>query len=243
MNKRVANRIIVVCSDEARNGKTLTARLFTESLLMNGSDPFVFDCDEPRGRIGKFYPDRSSHVDVEKTSGQMRMFDTVLAEPSRDYIVDLPAHGLDPFFTVIDNLDFINAAHDAGTELVIAFVLDQTATSVMTARDLRGAFSTESFYLIRNAWNASPLTTRQAREVYEEIEPDAVFRLPLVDREAMAVAEEAPFSFARFSEGKYPGMSPIIRLRLRSFLSEVMSQFSSEDLKLDLGSLKQMGLI
>jgi hypothetical protein len=143
----------------------------------------------------------------------------------------------------VDDLDFINAAHDAGTEMVIAFVLDQTASSVMTARDLRGAFSTESFCLVRNAWNGNPLTTRQAIEVYEEIEPDAVFHIPLVDREAIAIAEEPPFSFLGFSEGQYGGLTPMVRLRLRSFLSDVMGQFQSRELSLDLGSLKEMGLI
>jgi hypothetical protein len=232
-----------VCSDEARNGKTLTARLLTDNLLMTGRNPHVFDCDEPRGRINRFYPDRSTHLDIEKTSGQIRMFDTILAEPARDYVIDLPSHGLDSFFTVVDDLDFINAAHDAGTELVIAFLLDQTATSVMTARDLRGAFSTESFCLVRNAWNGNPLITRQAREVYEEIEPDAVFHIPLVDREAIAIAEEPPFSFLGFSEGQYGGLTPMVRLRLRSFLTDVMGQFQSRELSLDLGSLKEMGLI
>ena len=243
VSQRAGTRITVVCSDEARNGKTLTARLLADNLLMTGRDPFVFDCDDPRGRITRFYPERSRLLDIAKTSGQIRMFDAILAEPARDYIIDLPAHGLDPFFTVVDDLDFINAAHDAGTELVISYVLDQTPTSVMTARDLRGAFSTESFYLIRNAWNANPLTKRQVREVYEEIEPDAVFHLPLVDREAMSIAEEAPFSFFAFAEGRYGGLTPMVRLRLRSFLSEVMEQFQSKELSLDLGTLKQMGLI
>lgn len=243
MSDRAGTRITVVCSDEARNGKTLTARLLTDNLLMTGRNPHVFDCDEPRGRINRFYPDRSTHLHIEKTSGQIRMFDTILAEPDRDYVIDLPSHGLDSFFTVVDDLDFINAAHDAGTEMVIAFLLDQTATSVMTARDLRGAFSTESFCLVRNAWNGNPLITRQAREVYEEIEPDAVFHIPLVDREAIAIAEEPPFSFLGFSEGQYGGLTPMVRLRLRSFLTDVMGQFQSRELSLDLGSLKEMGLI
>lgn len=243
MSEPTGNRMIVVCSDEARNGKTLTARLLMDHLLMTGHDPHVFDCDDPRGRINRFYPDRSTLIGVEKTSGQIRLFDKILAEPNRDYIIDLPSHDLVTFFTVIDDLDFINAAHNAHIELVIAFVLDQTATSVMTARDLRGAYATETFYLIRNAWNGNPLVTRQAREVYEEIEPDTVFSLPLLDREAMAAAEEPPFSFIEFQEGIYTSLPPSLRLRLRSFLSEVFGQFQRRELSLDLGSLKKLGLI
>lgn len=243
MSDRAGTRITVVCSDESRNGKTLTARLLTDHLLLTGRDPHVFDCDEPRGHINRFFPSRSTLIDIERTSGQIRLFDTILETPGRDYIVDLPAHGLDPFFTVVDDLDFINAAHNAGLEMVIAFVLDKSLTSLMTARDLHGAFSTELFYLIRNAYIGSPLTTRQAREVFEEIEPDGEFLLPLVDRDALAVAEEPPFSFSRFLSEGYVGMDPMTRLRLRSFLSDVMAQFQSRDLTLDLGSLKQMGLI
>lgn len=243
MSDRAGTRITVVCSDESRNGKTLTARLITDHLLLTGRDPHVFDCDEPRGHINRFFPSRSTLIDIERTSGQIRLFDTILETPGRDYIVDLPAHGLDPFFTVVDDLDFINAAHNVGLEMVIAFVLDKSLTSLMTARDLHGAFSTELFYLIRNAYIGSPLTTRQAREVFEEIEPDGEFLLPLVDRNALAVAEEPPFSFSRFLSEVYVGMDPMTRLRLRSFLSDVMAQFQSRDLTLDLGSLKQLGLI
>ena len=94
-----------------------------------------------------------------------------------------------------------------------------------------------------NAWNGNPLVTRQGREVYEEIEPDTVFSLPLLDREAMAAAEEPPFSFVEFLEGRYTHVPPALRLRLRSFLSEVFGQFQRRDLSLDLGSLKKMGLI
>jgi len=243
VSERAGSRVFVVCSDEARNGKTLVARLLMDHLLMTGHTPQVFDCDEPRGRIRRFYPDVSTPIDIEKTSGQIRLFDTILAEPDRDYVIDLPSHGLDTFFTVVEDLDFINAAHEVRVELVIAYILDQTAESVMIARDLRGAYSAETFYLFRNAWNGNPLVHRQAREVYEEIEPDTVFTLPLLDREAMTAAEEPPFSFVEFLDGRYTALQPALRLRLRSFLSEVFGQFQRRELSLDLGSLKKMGLI
>lgn len=233
----------VVCSDESRNGKTLMARLLTDHLLLTGRDPHVFDCDEPRGHINRFFPSRSTLIDIRRTAGQIRLFDAVLADPRRDYVVDLPATGFDTFFTVVDDLDFLNAAHDAGLELVIAFVLDKSLTSLMTARDLHGAYSTETFYLVRNAYVGNPLATRQAREVFEEIEPDAELFIPMLDREALAVAEEPPFSFSRFATEGYAALTPMVRLRLRSFLSDVMGQFQSRDLAIDLGSLKEMGLI
>ncbi len=243
MSEQAGSRVIVVCSDEARNGKTLVSRLLIDHMLMTGHDPYVFDCDEPRGRIRRFYPDDSTLIDIEKTSGQIRLFDTILAQPGRDYLIDLPSHGLDTFFTVVEDLDFINAAHEVRVELVIAYVLDQTPESVMIARDLRGAYSAETFYLFRNAWNGNPLVSRQAREVYEEIEPDTVFNLPLLDREAMTAAEEPPFSFVDFLNGNSSRLPPAARLRLRSFLSEVFGQFQRRELSLDLGSLKKMGLI
>ncbi len=76
MSEQAGSRVIVVCSDEARNGKTLVSRLLADHLLMTGHNPFVFDCDEPRGRIRRFYPDDSTLIDIEKTSGQITLFDT-----------------------------------------------------------------------------------------------------------------------------------------------------------------------
>ena len=98
MNKRVASRITVVCSDEARNGKTLLARLITDHMLLTGREPHVFDCDAPRGDIVRYFPEITTLIDIEHTRGQIKLFDTVLADPWRNYIIDLPAHGLDPFF-------------------------------------------------------------------------------------------------------------------------------------------------
>ena len=106
----------VVCSDESRNGKTLTARLLTDHLLLTGRDPHVFDCDDPRGHINRFFPARSTLIDIVRTPGQIRLFDTVLANPGRDYVVDLPANALDGFFTVVDDLDFINELHRCGVK-------------------------------------------------------------------------------------------------------------------------------
>ena len=99
------------------------------------------------------------------------------------------------------------------------------------------------FYLVRNGFIGNPVVTRQARDVFEEIEPDAELFIPQIDREALSVAEEPPFSFSRFLSEGYVSLTPMVRLRLRAFLSDVFAQFQSRDLALDLGTLKQMGLI
>jgi hypothetical protein len=236
-------RITVVCSDEARNGKTLTARLMSDHMLLTGRDPHIFDCDHPGGRIRHFFPERTTHIDIERTDGQMRMFDAMLADPSRDYVVDLQKSGFEPFFTVLEDLDFINAAHDQGLELAVAFLLDRKMTSLVTARDLHGAFPDVHFSLIHNAWSCNLLTTPQSRDIYEEIEPDVEFTLPVLDPEAMAVADEPPFSFSRCVTENYAGLVPRVRLRLRAFLNDVFGQFRTRDLRLDLVTLREQGLI
>ena len=59
----------------------------------------------------------------------------------------------------------------------------------------------------------------------------------------MLIAEDPPFSFIEFQDGRYTTLQPAMRLRLRAFLSEVFGQFQRREMSLDLGSLKKMGLI
>ena len=68
--------------DRTRCGKTLTARLYGDFLLLTGRDPQVFDTAAPPGGIIDFYPERTRLVDFSRTTGQVALFDTILASPT-----------------------------------------------------------------------------------------------------------------------------------------------------------------
>ena len=83
--------IAIVCSDRHRNGKTLLARLLVDHLLMEERDPYCLDLSYPEGTLRSFFPGRTALVDFEHVPGQMKVFDTILAGPGRDYVIDVPA--------------------------------------------------------------------------------------------------------------------------------------------------------
>ena len=93
--------IYIVASDASRNGKTLLARLVVDYLLLDGKDPFIFDTDAPDGPLRQFFPGRTALADFEKMPGRMKLFDTILTSPGRDYVIDLPQRHMQPFFKAV----------------------------------------------------------------------------------------------------------------------------------------------
>jgi hypothetical protein len=82
-------KVIVVCSDRTRTGKSLLARLFVDYLLLAWRDPFLFDTAAAPGDAVRFFPERAMLVDLSRTSGQMALFDTILNSAPRDIVIDL----------------------------------------------------------------------------------------------------------------------------------------------------------
>ena len=130
-------KLLIVCSDRTRCGKTLTARLYGDFLLLTGRDPQVFDTAPPPGGIIDFYPERTRMVDFSRTPGQVALFDTILASPHRDSIVDLATLHLQHFFNVITEIDFLAEADRVGMLVCILFVTDRSASSLRVARDIK----------------------------------------------------------------------------------------------------------
>ena len=97
--------IAIVCSDRHRNGKTMLARVLVDFLLLEGRDPYCLDLSHPEGALRAFFPGRTALVDFAQVSGQMKVFDTILAGPGRDYVIDLPAQELARFCEVMGGLE------------------------------------------------------------------------------------------------------------------------------------------
>ena len=129
----VGPKIYVVCSDRARNGKTLLVRLYADFLMAVDRDPLIIDADSPDGKAAGYFPDRSIIVDLDRVKGQMTALDTILMMPERDYIIDLPARQFSRFFNVLEELNFIEESRNAGMELIVLFIVEPSMVSLRTA--------------------------------------------------------------------------------------------------------------
>ena len=142
--------IHIVASDANRNGKTLLARLITDYLLLDKRDPFLIDTDAPEGPLRHFFPGRTVLADFEKMPGQMKLFDTILGAPGRDYVVDLPQRHMLPFFTATAELNFWEEARAHGFRIFVYFIVDRAASSLKAAREIEQLAAPDLFIAVRN---------------------------------------------------------------------------------------------
>jgi len=192
----------------------MLARVLVDYLMLNGRDPFVIDVDFPEGPLRTYFPGRTALVDFAATAGQMKLFDTILGSPGRDYIIDLPSSQTQNFFKTCIELAFIAEAQRLGFRIVVLFVVDQNPDSLKAADDLDRQARPDLIVLVRNGFVGSALTNIGHRTVID---------LPALDPEIAALTEARRFSFRSFLLDDDQGLEAGQRTVLKSFLYGIMT--------------------
>jgi hypothetical protein len=146
--------------------------------------------------------------------GRMMLFDTILESPGRDYVIDLPAPQTVAFFEAAHELDFFDAARQAGFGIVILFIVDKTAGSLEAAARLGELAMPDSLVPVRNQHVGSSLP-----ESYE----GTVVEMPALNRELVSLIEDRRFSLRLFLMGEEQLVPQNFRAQLKSFLYQVIT--------------------
>ena len=221
--------IAIICSDRHRNGKTLLARVLVDFLLLEGRDPFVLDLDHPEGALRDFFPGRTALVDFAKVAGQMKVFDTILAAPGRDYVIDVPAPQLARFCEAMGDLEFRAAANDAGFAVVVMFIVDEPQESLKSALAVEEILKPDLFIPVANQFVGTAL-------------PEPVDGLTLtlerLPPELFAVIGHRRFSFRSFLLGDEAAVPHAHRGPLKSFLHGLIGGLREIEPELSLSKLR-----
>jgi hypothetical protein len=220
--------IYVVASDQHRNGKTLLARLLVDYLMLDGRDPFVIDTDAPDGPLRNFFPGRTALADFAAITGQMKLFDTILAAPGRDYIVDLPARHTENFFAAERDLGFFAECKKQGFRIFLFFVVDQSFVSLKAAQTLQHYPGVDLFVPVRNLLVRSNWP-----------EDDGALTMPYLAAPLASAVGNRRFSFRAFVQGDTQGLAPDAVQLLQNFLYEVLNNLSNLEPVYSLGALKK----
>ena len=222
--------IVIVCSDRHRNGKTLLARVLVEFLLLQGSDPFVLDLGQPDGGVRDYFPGRTALVDFAHVSGQMKVFDTILEGPGRDYVIDVATSQLARFCEAMGDLEFRQAAKAAGFNIVVLFIVDAARESLRSAAAVEELLSPDLFVPVANRFVGTSL-------------PEGIDSLTLtmerLDPQLQALVSERRFSFRAFLLGEVSAVPLRLRPSLKSFLQELTSGFREFEPSLSLLKLRR----
>jgi hypothetical protein len=220
--------IYIVASDQHRNGKTLLARLLVDYLMLDGRDPFVVDTDAPDGPLRNFFPGRTALADFAAITGQMKLFDTILAAPGRDYVVDLPARHSDNFFAAERDLGFFAECKKLGFRIFLFFIVDQTFLSLKVAQSLQHYVGVDLFVPVRNML---------VRSMWPE--DDGALTMPYLAAPLASAINNRRFSFRSFVQGDTQGLPADDVPQLQNFLYEALNNLSNLEPVYSLSALQK----
>jgi len=221
----VASHVHIVCSNEARNGKTLFARIYADLLSLSGADRVrVFDTDSPAGGIAHWFPGRSEIVDLSKTGGQVKLFDTIVGEPQFNYVIDLQSGLLERFFTIFHDISFDQGALESGIGTAVFFVLDRSVSSIHKAAWVADKLTCTDYAIVKNEALGNLLHMPSAAREYLAIRKDRDLTLPKLSPGARGWIERPGFDFGRFLTGAAAEAPLEIRLELTNFLETLYNQ-------------------
>jgi hypothetical protein len=223
--------VFTVCSDQARNGKTLLARVLVDFLLMEGRDPFCFDLGYPEGALRAYFPGRTALVDFAMPEGQARVFDTILTWAGRDYVIDLPAQHLARFCEMAGGDAFPARAREKDFRLATLFVVDREERSLSTAAAVEDILMPDIFVPVANRFVGSALPDGV---------PGPVLVMERLEDELQAVISHRRFSLRAFMQGEEANVPVRYRTSLKNFLHRLVTGMREFEPAISLQALREV---
>ena len=224
----IGANIHIICSDEARNGKTIFARLYAELLRLGTDDlPRIVDTDYPNGTIGRYFGRRSApcHRSVQhgRSGAAVRQHS---GEPAISiYVIDLEAHHLERFFSIFDDIGYEKAAAAAGMGVAV-FFSSSIAHWPRSRRPiaLRKLLSSSQFVLVRNDAIGAFRAPVYGEYDLVKIGMDKQIRLPALSADALDFVEDPSFNFTDFIMQRRQGLPEWLNDELWRFLETIYQQ-------------------
>jgi len=216
--------------------------LCVDFLSYLGREVFIFDVDSPDGGLATYFQESVKLIDFSRTDGKMEVFDTMLSKPSRDYIIDLPDHHLDLFFSQLEAIDFVSAAHHAGLEIIVMFVHDMSATSITRALNIRKQYPVNLFIPVSSEAVENTFDDPKVVRAYADLRLDGEISLPKLSPQAIAYITDDIYSFDAFLNDERPDISSDIYRELFEFYKTIYLQLDRQQLKFNLADLRKTGV-
>jgi hypothetical protein len=121
--------VFIICSPRPLVGKTLTARLLSEFLLLKNGAVASFDINLKEPSLLEYLPDITETADVIDTYGKMQLMDRIIIDDGTAKVIDLGFHAFDEFFKMTEEIGFMKEAARRGVAPVILFVADTDRAS------------------------------------------------------------------------------------------------------------------
>ena len=145
-----ATPVYIICSPRPQVGKTLTARLLSEFLLLKNGTVTSFDINLKEPSLLDYLPAITETAEVIDTFGKMQLMDRLILNDGVTKVIDLGYHAFDEFFKMIDEIGFMKEAMRRGIAPIILFVADTDRASARGHEMLRQQIPANALVTIDN---------------------------------------------------------------------------------------------
>ena len=227
------NSITIVASPRPRVGKTLIARLLTDFHLGENRKVVAFDLNSGERTLTQFMPERTVAASVGDVNGQMALFDRLVTGDDTTKIIDLGHESFESFFTLAQQIDFIEEARQRSIAIAILFMVTPDQTSVTAYRSLRDRFARAMLVPLHNEM----LGSAQHRDKYPMSGSALTVKLPALAPGLRKLIDSPPFSFADSNMGNATDVPLDAHIELQRWLRRIYLEFRELDLRLLLADL------
>ena len=228
------NSITIVASPRPRVGRTLIARLLTDFHQSENRKVVAFDLNSGERTLTQFMPEQTVAASVRDVNGQMALFDRLVTGDDTTKIIDLGHESFESFFTLAQQIDFIEEARQRAIAVAILFMVTPDQTSVTAYRSLRDRFPRAMLVPLHNEM----LGSAQHRDKYPIAGSGALtVKLPALAPGLRKLIDSPPFSFADSNMGNATGVPLDAHIELQRWLRRIYLEFRELDLRLLLADL------
>jgi len=221
--------VFICCAPHGRVGASTSARLLSDYFL-NSRRSFVgFDADPHEPDYAPRFPGRVRNVDLGATQGQIAMIDRLLEADGGPKIIDIWSRSYDRFFTLIQEIGFIEEARANNIEPVILYHVDPSEASASAAWRLANAMPTVETLLTYNE-GAAPLGD-QANERLALYPPHRRLKINALDPLVVRALQPSDLSLSYVLIEPPTDMSLVVRAGLKAWLMPIFSQFRAFEMR------------
>ena len=225
--------VILVGADKGGVGKTTVSRALLDYLATNNIIARAFDTEYPRGTLHRFHPQETTIVDLQSTSDQMRILDTLNTAQVKVSVIDIRAGGLLLAMQALEDTGFLDAVAAGEFDFLIYHVLGSSIASLEEIDEIAPYVQDGHYFLVKNHVNDTtffewdPITHRK---YFEKIETAGEITVPKLNEMAYEQVEIAATPFSTFvadrtAEGEPAGHSFVLRGYVRTWLHKIAEEF------------------
>jgi hypothetical protein len=221
--------VYLICSPQARVGKTLTARLLLDHLLGRGEASEAFDANHREPRLAAAFPLRTAVIDLATTPGRMALFDRLIAPDGNPKVIDLWHVSYETFWKQAADLDFFEEAWEQGIDPAVLLHSDRKGRFAAEIAAFAGRWPRLRIVLAHNEGLVGPARAFRVRP--ETWAVPQVIVVPDLDPTIRDLLEQPDILVHRFIRAPVPEDCVALQERMRDLLAPVFHQFRIMELR------------